>query len=275
MRYLRCLAPAEPRSTLPGVSPLLQTKAARTILSIWAWFVLGVAVLTIVPMVAILRLVTAPFDKGAYHAGLLFRKIAVIHQRLNPLWKFSVSGEIPTDGRMPFVAVANHESFVDILLISHLPFEMKWMSKSEFFKIPLLGWAMWLAKDIRLQRGDKKSRAKALLECRDRLENRVSVMIFPEGTRSKSGELQDFKDGAFRIAIQAGAPILPLAVVGTRDALIKHDWRFGYSHAEVRVLDPIPTEGLTKNDVAHLRDRTRAVIADALDTMRAERTAAG
>jgi 1-acyl-sn-glycerol-3-phosphate acyltransferase len=249
----------------------LQTKAARTILSIWAWFVLGVTLIIVVPLVAILRLVTAPIEQGAYHAGLLFRKIAVIHQTLNPLWTFTVTGEVPTDGRLPYVAVANHESFVDILLISHLPFEMKWMSKSEFFKIPFVGWAMWLAKDIRLERGDKKSGARALLECRDRLDKHVSVMIFPEGTRTESGKLQEFKDGAFRIAIDAQAPILPLAVLGSRDALIKHDWRFGHSHAEVRVLDPIPTDGLTKADVPDLRDRTRAVIAEALDTMRAER----
>ena len=256
------------------MSRLLQTKAARTILSIWAWFVLGVTLIVIVPMVAVLRLVTAPFDKGAYHAGLLFRKVAVIHQKLNPLWTFKVSGKVPTNGRLPYVAVANHESFVDILLISHLPFEMKWMSKAEMFKIPFVGWAMWLAGDVRLERGDKKSGAKALIECRDRLEKKVSVMVFPEGTRSKSGELQEFRDGAFRIAIDAQAPVLPLVVLGSRDALIKHDWRLGYSHAEVRVLDPIPTEGLTKADVPDLRDRTRAVIAAELDAMRAERAAA-
>ena len=73
-----------------------------------------------------------------------------------------------------------------------------------------------------------------LIESRERLKNHVSVMIFPEGTRSESGELQDFKDGAFRLAVQLGLPILPLAVIGTRDALVKHDWRFGYSNAEVR-----------------------------------------
>jgi 1-acyl-sn-glycerol-3-phosphate acyltransferase len=63
----------------------------------------------------------------------------------------------PDDPRRPYVVVANHESFVDILLICHVPMEMKWMSKSEFFKIPLLGWGMRLAGDIRLERGDKKS----------------------------------------------------------------------------------------------------------------------
>ncbi len=255
------------------MSRLLQSTSARTILSVWAWFVLGVTLLVIVPMVAVVRLVTAPFDPAHYHAGLLFRKVAVVHQKLNPLWKFSVSGVVPDDPRHPYVAVANHESFVDILLISHLPFEMKWMSKSEFFKIPFVGWAMWLAGDIRLERGDKKSGAKALQDCRDRLDKKVSVMIFPEGTRSQTGELGEFRDGAFRLAIQAGVPILPLAVLGTRDALVKHDWRFGYSRAEVRVLDPIPTVDLTKHDVIALREQTRTIIAATLDEMRAKRGA--
>ena len=232
---------------------------------------LGVVIIIFLPLVAITRLATAPFDPGRYHAGLLFRKLAVVHQKLNPLWKFTVTGTIPDDPRHPYVVVANHESFVDILLISHLPFEMKWMSKSEFFKIPLLGWMMTLAGDIKLVRGDKKASAQALLDSRDRLDKQVSVMIFPEGTRSKSGELGEFRDGAFRIAIQAGVPIVPLAVLGTRDALIKHDWRFGVSEAEVRVLEPISTDGLTKHDVPELRDRTRAVIAATLDEMRAAR----
>ncbi len=250
---------------------LFRSTVVRSVVSVWAWIALGLVVVIFLPIVAITRLVTAPFDPGRYHAGLMFRKLAVAHQKLNPLWTFSVTGTIPTDPRRPYVVVANHESFVDILLISHLPFEMKWMSKSEFFKIPLVGWMMQLAGDIKLERGSKRSAAKALIDSRDRLDKKVSVMVFPEGTRSQTGELGDFKDGAFRIAIQAGVPILPLAVIGTRDALIKHDWRFGRSNAEVRVLDPIPTDGLTKADVPALRDRARDVIAAALVEMRAER----
>ena len=252
----------------------MQTTAARTMLSAWAWVVLAVLVVVFTPLVAVTRLVTAPFDPGRYRAGYLFRQVAVVHQKLNPLWHFSVTGDAPDDPRHPYVVVANHESFVDILLISHLPFEMKWMSKSEFFKIPFVGWMMTMAGDIKLVRGDKKASAQALIDSRDRLAKRVSVMVFPEGTRSQTGELAEFRDGAFRIAIQAGVPVIPLAVLGTRDALIKHDWRFGVSNAEVRVLDPIPTDGLTKADVADLRDRTRAVIAAELETMRAERAPA-
>jgi 1-acyl-sn-glycerol-3-phosphate acyltransferase len=150
---------------------------------------------------------------------------------------------------------------------------MKWMSKTEMFKIPFVGWGMRLAGDIELDRSDARAGAHALIESRNRLKHQVSVMIFPEGTRSETGELQEFKDGAFRLAVQLGLPILPLAVIGTRDALIKHDWRFGYSNAEVRVLEPIETAGLTKRDAPSIRDRTRSAIAAALSEMRAERAA--
>lgn len=251
----------------------MDSSLVRTIFSLWSWFVFGVLLIIWVPLVGIVRLVTAPFDKGRYAAGFLFRKFAVVHQMLNPLWHFDVVGEPPADPRRPYVVVANHESFVDILLISHLPFEMKWLSKAEFFKFPLVGWLMKMAGDIPLDRSSGRSAVKALKQCRVMLDRRVSVIIFPEGTRSESGELQEFKDGAFRLAVQLGLPILPLAVIGTRDALVKHDWRFGYSTAEVRVLDPIETTGLTKRDAPALRERTRNAIAEALAVMRAERAA--
>lgn len=242
--------------------------AVRTVLSVWSWLVLGVLVIVWTPMVAVVRLVTAPFDRGAYAAGLLFRKLAVAHQRATPLWRFRVVGTVPDDPRRPYVVVANHESFVDILLISHLPMEMKWLSKATFFKFPLVGWMMQLARDIPLVRGDRRSIVQAMKACRNRLDDRVSVMIFPEGTRSPTGELQEFKNGAFTLAISAGVPILPLAVHGTRSALRKSDWRLGRSDAEVRVLEPISTDGLTPADVADLRERVRDVIAAELATMR-------
>jgi len=248
----------------------MKSTFARTIFSLWSWLALGVIILVWTPMVAVVRLVTMPFDKGAYAAGYLFRKLTVVHERLTPLWKFRTSGTLPDDMRRPYVVVSNHESFVDILLISHLPTEMKWMSKIELFRIPFAGWMMWLSRDIALERGDATSTAKALDAARERLASKVSVMIFPEGTRSKTGELRPFKTGAFRLAIEAQVPILPLAVYGTRYALRKHDWRLGYAEAEVRVLDPISTEGLTMGDVAALSDRVRDVIVAARDELRAE-----
>lgn len=241
----------------------------RSLLSIWSWAALVVIIIVWLPLVFITWLVTLPFDRGRYAAGYLFRKLTVAHQVLTPMWKFRTSGKLPSDKRRPYVVVANHESFVDILLISHLPIEMKWLSKETFFKFPAVGWMMRMAGDIRLVRGDRASGAAAMKACHDRLKKRVSVMIFPEGTRSADGTLGSFKDGAFRLAIEAKAPILPLALHGTRTALRKHDWRLGDAHAEVRVLEPISTDGLTEADIPALREKVRSVIAAELESMKA------
>lgn len=242
---------------------------ARTLFSAWSWFVLGIIVIIWVPLVAIVLVVTIPFDKGRYWPGYLFRRLCVVHRCLNPMWKFHTSGVTIDDPRRPYVVVANHESFVDILLISHLPWEMKWLSKEEMFRIPLVGWLMSMAGDIKLQRGDRKSTVIAMRGCHDRLDKRVSVMLFPEGTRTRDGSLGEFKDGAFRLAIEKGCPILPLVVNGTREALQAGDWRMNVTDAEVRVLAPIETSGMDREQTAELRDRVRQLIADELAAMRA------
>ncbi|MFN8669520.1 MAG: lysophospholipid acyltransferase family protein [Gemmatimonadaceae bacterium] len=232
-------------------------------LNAWAWFETVALVIIATPFAAILFALTAPFDKGRYAAGRFLRLLGVLSVKLNPLWKFSVSGEMIRDPRRPYVAVSNHESYADIFLISHLPWEMKWMSKETMFKIPCFGWMMRMAGDIQVVRGDRKSVVLAMRAARDRLGKKVSVMMFPEGTRSRDGELLPFKDGAFRLAIETQSPILPLVVAGTRDCMAKGTFRFQSARARVKVLAPIDVAGLTMDDVGALRDRTRDLIAAA------------
>jgi 1-acyl-sn-glycerol-3-phosphate acyltransferase len=239
----------------------------QSILSLWAWFVLVLCILLWFPLLIVVLLLTAPFDRARYLTGYLFRRIGPVMATLNPLWRFRYSGVMPKDPRRPFVVVSNHESFADILLISHLPWDMKWLSKAELFRIPVMGWMMWLAGDIPVKRGFGPSAVEAMERCRDALRKRVSVMIFPEGTRSKTAELLPFKDGAFRLAIEAGVPILPLALSGTGTALPKHGWRFGRSAAEVRVLEPVETAGLTLADVPELKARVRDIIVRTRDAL--------
>jgi 1-acyl-sn-glycerol-3-phosphate acyltransferase len=240
----------------------------QTLMSIWAWLVLAACLVLWMPLMAAARLITLS-DPGRYAVGYLFRRIGPVMATLNPLWRFRTSGTPPPDPRRPYVVVSNHESFADILLISHLPWEMKWLSKAELFKVPVLGWLMRLAGDVPVRRGEGRSAVEALQRCRSVLKNKVSVMIFPEGTRSPTADMLPFKDGAFRLAIDTGVPILPLAVSGTGTALPKHGWRFGRSVAEVRVLEPIETAGLTVKDVPALRNRVRARILEARDALRA------
>ena len=138
----------------------------QSILSLWAWLVLVVCIVLWFPVLVIVRLLTLPFDRGRYIPGRIFRKIGPAMATLNPLWHFRYSGTLPKDPRRPFVVVSNHESFSDILLISHLPWEMKWLSKAELFRIPIMGWMMWLVGDIPVRRGFGPSAVEALARCR-------------------------------------------------------------------------------------------------------------
>ena len=239
-----------------------------TLVSLWVWLVFGLATLVMLPVMLLLYLLTGWKDPGRYLVGRAFRQIGVLTFKVNPLWTVRISGTKIDDPRRPYVAVSNHESFADILLLCNLPWEMKWMSKVEILRIPYLGWMMKLAGDIPVDRGSRESAGKAMEMCRQTLKNRVPVMIFPEGTRSTTDELLPFKDGAFRLAIKTGVPILPLAIVGTRDALAKHDWRFGRADAHVRVLPPVEVAGYTLKTVDQLKDKVRAMIDETRNQMR-------
>ena len=237
----------------------------------WLWVSVVLIVLLGFPVVLAVFLVTAPFDPGRYQAGRMFRRLGVVHTAVNPLWRFRLSGVYPRDPRHPYVAVSNHESYADIFLISHLPWEMKWLSKETIFRIPVMGWMMRMAGDIHLVRSKRGSGVKALEQCRDRLRKRVSVMIFPEGTRSRSGAMLPFRDGAFRVAIDMQLPILPIVVAGTSGMMAKGSFQFRPAHADCRVLPPVPTTGLTLVDLPALRERVRDLIATERRALAVER----
>ena len=226
------------------------------VLNAWAWTATVLTVIVGTPLVALVFACTAPFDKGRYAAGRAFRLVAVVALRLNPLWRFTTRGSL-RDARRPYVVIANHESYADVFLLSCFPWEMKWLSKDTMFKIPFMGWMMQMAGDIKLIRGKRESAIDAINQCRDRLGKKVSIMIFPEGTRSRSWEMLPFKDGAFRLAIETGAPILPIAVTGTRNAMAKGTFRFLPARAIAQLLEPIDTTGLTLRDIAVLKQQAR------------------
>lgn len=227
-----------------------------TVLNWWAWTETVLTVILGTPVVAVVFLFTAPFDTGRYAAGRMFRRVGVTAMRLNGLWHFRVRGRL-ADPRRPYVVVANHESYADVFLISCFPWEMKWLSKDTMFKIPCMGWMMQMAGDIKLVRGDRDSTINAIAQCRDRLAKRVSVMIFPEGTRSRTPEMLPFKDGAFRLAIECQAPVLPIAVAGTRNAMAKGTFRFLRARAVAQMLEPIDTTGMTLDDIGRLKQMAR------------------
>ena len=230
------------------------------IASAWAWvaLILGVALSFFV--VLAVAIVTLPFDRRRLVAGRTFRVCGIVLSFLHPYWQFGISGPVVRPRQRRTVCVSNHESQADPFLVSHLPWEMKWLSKASIYKVPFLGWCMALVGDVPIRRGQKDSVGVAMREMRRWLDRDVPVMIFPEGTRSADGSLGAFKDGAFRLAIEAQADLLPLALRGTQAALPKHAWRFGRSRARVRCGTPISTVGKTLADLEALKAEARAQI---------------
>ncbi|MEM1126856.1 MAG: lysophospholipid acyltransferase family protein [Bacteroidota bacterium] len=234
--------------------------------SAWTWLLTGLLVLIWLPLLAVIRL----FDRDPvrYRTGRWFRRVGLMMTKVNPFWTIIHEGVYPENPRHPYVVVSNHQSLADIPVVSRLPWEMKWVGKVELFETPWTGWMMKLAGDIAVDRGDRASGAKALIAAKRYLEQRCSVIFFAEGTRSKDGRLNAFNDGAFRLAIKAGVPILPVVLDGTSDALPKHSWRFTPGEIRLTVLPPVSTDGLKAKDTAALREQVRGLMVNQIATWR-------
>ena len=236
-----------------------QPQQSSSLFSIVHW--LGVAGVALGGFVIQFLLFLATFwDRNLMVTGRWYRMMGVGAAKISPSWHFGIHGDVGDYRPSNTVVVSNHQSQADPFLISNLPWEMKWLGKSVIFKIPVIGWAMWLAGDIPVLRGNRESAKKSMAMCARYLQRGVPVMIFPEGTRTKDGNLLPFKSGAFRLAIENGSDILPLAVSGSRYALPKGSWKTGVANARVIVGKPISTKGMTVDDVDALSDQVRAAI---------------
>jgi 1-acyl-sn-glycerol-3-phosphate acyltransferase len=203
--------------------------------------------------------------------GRWVRRLGKTAASLTPLWDFAIEGEPPADiHTRPYVVVANHLSMADPFLLSSLPWDMQWVAKEVLFKVPVVGWILSLGGDIALRRGSGESVRAMLDQCRRALDGGLSVMLFPEGTRSATPGVAAFKDGAFDLAIERGVPLLPVAVAGTSSCMRKGSSRLGRAKAAARILSPVETKGMTKDDVATLRDGTRGRIIEAMNELDAK-----
>lgn len=250
----------------PGVAVGSDPPAMKSLSSALTWAAIAAIVLLAFPAVALVRLFDR--DPARYATGRVFRWFGGQVTRVNPAWTVQITGDIPADMRRPYVVVSNHQSNADIPLVSRLPWEMKWVGKKELFEIPVLGWEMHLVGDIDVDRRSGESRARVLQRARAVLATRCSVMFFAEGTRSRDGRVKAFQDGAFRLAIETGTPVLPLAIDGTMNALPTQGWTFGRATCRVHVLAPVETAGLTLADVPALRTQVRQAIVDEVASWR-------
>ncbi len=238
-------------------------RIGQLLISSYVWVAWTLLVVAWTPLVFATFLLTAWWDPGRRISGRLFHSAAAVAVFLNPLWRVSIIGRRPRPSEHPFIAVCNHESLADILLVGSLPWEMKWLSKREIVRLPFIGWMMTLIGDIAVSRHDTESRQRAFEAMKDRIARGVSIMIYPEGTRSRTAELLPFRKGAFRLAIETQVPVLPIAISGTRHSIRSGSLLFNPADVTVRILEPIDVTGLSEGDVESLRDRVQALIEHA------------
>lgn len=207
----------------------------------------------------ILVLALAPLD----HDGRLA-------YRLSRFWTWSIlkiggirlriEGLELLDPKRPYVFIANHQSNIDIpvLVQSLAQFQLRWAAKKELLRVPVFGWALRASRHIIVDRSNRAKAMASLRRAREILQSGLSVVFFPEGTRSSGGELLPFKRGGFVLAIKTRTPIVPVTIKGSRSVLPKGDWRIRPGEIVVIVSQPIPLDqpyaGRLGNLVSHVRE---------------------
>ena len=200
-----------------------------------------------------------PFDKKrkVAHAQCYWWSDALA--RFNRDWKIEATGLENIDKKKTYVVVANHQSLADIVVLYQMKMQFKWVAKESLFKIPFLGWCLSLAKHIKIERGNFSSVKKVYRQAEEWLRQDMSVLFFPEGTRSETDTMNEFQNGAFKLAIREKRPVLPVLIRGTRDAIPKHGWVLSRKiHCIAKVLPAVETSALGPGDFELLRNDVRS-----------------
>lgn len=242
----------------------------KTALSALFWAFLATSSIVLFAGALVIWLVTLPFDPNGRVLHLYSCFWAQLQVYVNPAWRLRIEGRERIPWRGAAVLVSNHASLADILVLFGLYRPFKWVSKASNFRLPFIGWNMRLNRYVRLVRGDAESIGRMMVACERWLDRGVPVLLFPEGTRSPDGEVKAFKDGAFRLSIAKGCPLIPIAIAGTADALPKRGFVLRRrAEIRVRVLEPVDPRRFG-GDVALFRDEVRSRIIAGKATLGAE-----
>src|SRR4030043_2075653 len=200
----------------------------------------------------------------------------IIHRRCVVPWakiylkvcgvKVEVKGAEYVNRDLPCIYMSNHQSYFDIFaLLAGLPADFKFLMKKELMKIPMLGTAMRRVGYLSVDRGDTKNAIISMNAAAEKIRKGASILVFPEGTRSKDGHVQAFKKGGFHMAFKAGCDIVPIAILNSRDIVPKGSLRIKKGTIKMNIGRPIPVKDYSE-DMNKLIKRTReAVISQMTD----------
>jgi 1-acyl-sn-glycerol-3-phosphate acyltransferase len=237
--------------------------------SLLVWLIIAGTIIILFPFSLLLWLMLYPFDqkRNIIHWWLVYECCLIT--KLVPIWNVIVEGREKADRNTPYVIISNHQSTLDILILNCLRYRWKWISKIENSRVPFLSWYMVMAKYIYVDRGNKDSKALMMEQCAANLRNGISILMFPEGTRSLDGTIAPFKLGAFQLALMTDKSILPVVIDGTGGVLPKHGLIFsGSNKLKISVLDPVHPGTFGTANPEELASNFRNIMADELKKIR-------
>lgn len=181
------------------------------------------------------------------------------------LCRVKTSGHENLDPKQSYIFVANHQSAFDVFLVyGFLNQNIKWMQKQSLRKIPFVGFASEKAGHVFVDNTNLKTRAASLKKAEEQIVDGVSMIIFPEGARSRNGKLGRFKRGAYLVAHDMKLPVVPLTVNGAFDVMKRDSLRLTPGKMELVIHKPIPTDSLSEVNISGLVEETREIIHSAL-----------
>ena len=221
------------------------------------------------PIAVLLRVFTGWFDRRLVFLHWTSTVWASCYTWLSPIWSVTITGRKNADRKKSYVMICNHQSMLDIPIIYRIFLHFKWVSKASLFKVPVIGWNLSLNRHIKLERTSTESQRKMFRMCAKHIQNGSSVMIFPEGTRSRNGELRAFKEGAFLIALKQKTDILPIVLDGSYKALPEKGFFPNRKQKiSVHILPPVSYDNIKQMGVRQLSEHIHTIIADELTGMR-------
>ena len=177
--------------------------------------------------------------------------------------KVTVKNPANLDPNRSYIYMSNHQSNFDIpVLLAYLPVQFRWLAKVELFRIPIFGFAMQRAGYISIDRSNRKSAILSLRRAAEIIRGGVSVLIFPEGTRSLDGNIRPFKSGGFILAIDSGVPIVPVIIHGTWPIMSKDRLRIRPGNVVLEIEKPVETSPYSRSDKAELMEKVRQIITE-------------
>jgi len=228
------------------------------VITAWVWGFCALSTILFTVPITLSSILLAPFDPNrtlAHSFGILWAKSI---NMANPVWKLNVTGQEFVDPQESYVIISNHQSVADIVCLYHINAQFKWVAKKELFHIPFLGWSMFFMRYIPLKRGNVRSIRDSLTSANTWLSRGISILIFPEGTRSADGTLGSFKNGAFKLALENKCKILPVVVYGNENIVPKGKSEIRASvTTNIKILPPVETKHLQADDFEELKQDLR------------------